>query len=52
MYYYNKRRSYAGFDDLKEDLFEYIKGFYNIRRPHSANNMLSPYDKEEVYKLR
>lgn len=46
------RRSYAGVDDLKEDLFEYIEGFYNIRRPHSANNMLSPSEKEEVYKLR
>ena len=46
------RRSHAGFDDLKEDLFEYIEGFYNIRRPHSANNMLSPSEKEEVYKLR
>lgn len=46
------RRSYASFNDLKEDLFEYIEGFYNIRRPHSANNMLSPSEKEEVYKLR
>lgn len=26
------RKSYAGFDDLKEDLFEYIECFYNIRR--------------------
>lgn len=52
IYYYNKRRSYVGFDDLKEDFFEYIEGFYNIRRPHSANNMLSPSENEEVYKLR
>lgn len=46
------RRSYATFDDLKEDLFEYIEGFYNIRRPHSANNMLSPFENVEMYKLR
>ena len=46
------RRFYAGFDDLKEDLFEYIEVFYNIGRPHSANNTLSPSEKENMYKSR
>ncbi len=29
--------------------FEYIEGFYNPRRPHSANNMLTPNQKEQTY---
>lgn len=43
------RRSYSTFDELRIDLFEYIEGFYNIRRPHSANNFLSPCEREDLY---
>ncbi|WP_158423285.1 hypothetical protein [Listeria ivanovii] len=28
---------------------EYIEGFYNPKRPHSANNMLTPNQKERNY---
>lgn len=34
---------------LKLSLFEYIEIFYNSKRPHSANGMLSPNQKEKLY---
>lgn len=34
---------------LELSLFEYIEGFYNNKRPHSNNNMLSPNQKEKIY---
>ena len=34
---------------LELSLFEYIDGFYNNKRPHSANGMLSPNQKEKLY---
>lgn len=34
---------------LELSLFEYIEGFYNTRRPHSYNDMLSPNQKEKLY---
>lgn len=34
---------------LKLSLFEYIESFYNSKRPHSANGMLSPNQKEKLY---
>ena len=34
---------------LELSLFEYIDGFYNSKRPHSANDMLSPNQKEKLY---
>ena len=33
--------------ELEDSPFEYIKAFYNLKRPHSANNMLSPNQKEK-----
>ncbi|HBI6856640.1 IS3 family transposase [Listeria ivanovii subsp. londoniensis] len=29
--------------------FEYIEGYYNPKRTHSANNMLTPNQKEQIY---
>lgn len=43
------RRTYYNKEQLILSLFEYIEGFYNNRRPHSANNMLSPNQKEKLY---
>lgn len=43
------RRSYCSTEELKLSLFQYIKGYYNNKRPHSANNMLSPDEKEDLY---
>ena len=34
---------------LELSLFEYIDDFYNSKRPHSANGMLSPNQKEKLY---
>jgi transposase (fragment) len=34
---------------LELSLFEYIESFYNSKRPHSANGMLSPNQKEKLY---
>ena len=43
------RKTYSNIDDLKISLFEYIDGFYNPKRPHSANNFISPNDFEFDY---
>ena len=43
------RRTYYTKKELEDSLFEYIEGFYNSKRPHSANNMLSPNQKEKQY---
>ena len=42
------RRSYASFDELELSVFEYIH-FYNFKRPHSANDLLSPVQFEELF---
>ena len=43
------RRTYASADELNLSLFQYIEGFYNKSRPHSANQMLSPNEKENEF---
>lgn len=43
------RKTYNNKAELDMFLFEYIEGFYNSKRPHSANNMLSPNQKEKFY---
>lgn len=43
------RKTYNNKTELDISLFEYIEGFYNCKRPHSANNMLSPNQKEKLY---
>lgn len=43
------RRTYNNKSELEISLFEYIEGFYNSKHPHSANNMLSPNQKEDMY---
>lgn len=40
------RRSFINISEVKMAAFEYIEGFYNSRRPHSANQMLTPNEKE------
>ncbi|WP_443080083.1 IS3 family transposase [Tyzzerella sp. An114] len=36
---------FLSLSELKIHIFDYIECFYNSRRPHSANNMLSPNEK-------
>lgn len=43
------RRTFYTKAQLELSLFEYIEGFYNSKRPHSANHMLSPNQKEKLY---
>lgn len=43
------RRSFLDINQLKLAVFQYIEGFYNEFRPHSANNMLSPNQKEMLF---
>lgn len=40
------RKSFVNINQVKLAAFEYIEGFYNSARPHSANSMLSPNEKE------
>ena len=42
------RHSYTSFDELELSVFEYIH-FYNFKRPHSANDLLSPVQFEALF---
>ena len=41
-----RRRTYPTRDDARRDVFEYIELFYNPKRKHTNNGMLSPVDYE------
>lgn len=43
------RRTYSSLSELNLALFQYIEGYYNKKRPHSANDMLSPDEKESSF---
>ncbi len=43
------RRTFTTETQLKLSLFEYIESFYNPKRPHSANNFMSPDEKELAF---
>ena len=43
------RRSFINISEVKMAAFEYIEGFYNSRRPHSANQMLTPNEKDASF---
>ena len=40
------RRSWPTRQELTSEVFEYIEGFYNLRRRHSTLGMLSPAEFE------
>jgi len=42
-----RRQQCRSRDDARRDVFEYIKLFYNPKRKHTNNGMLSPVDFEE-----
>ena len=46
------RRNYCSTEELKLSLFQYIDGYYNKKRSHSANNILSPDEKEALCSKR
>ena len=41
-----RRRTYPTRDDARRDVFDYIEMFYNPKRKHTNNGMLSPVDYE------
>lgn len=44
------RKSYHSLHDLKLAIFEYIEGFYNSKRPHASLGMLTPNEKENLFR--
>lgn len=42
-------RHYLDFNDAKLHLFDYIEGFYNRNRIHSAINFLTPIQLEKSF---
>lgn len=47
-----RRRKYKTRDDARRDVFDYIEMFYNPKRKHARNRMLSPIDFEAQQKTR
>ena len=45
-----KRKIYATRDEARSDVFDYIEMFYNSKRKHGSNNLLSPVEYETVTK--
>lgn len=43
------RTSFANISEVKMAAFQYIEGFYNSWRPHSANQMMTPNEIEENF---
>lgn len=46
-----RRKTYRTRDDARSDVFDYIEMFYNPKRKHANNGMLSPADFEMQQKL-
>ena len=46
-----RRRIYKTRDDARSDVFDYIEFFYNPKRKHARNGMLSPVDFEWQQKM-
>jgi len=44
-----RRKTYAGREEARQDVFDYIEMFYNPKRRHSFNNGLSPVECEKQY---
>ena len=47
-----KRRIYSTREDARSDIFDYIEMFYNSKRKHGSNNLLSPVEYENRYQRR
>lgn len=43
------RRIFQTLEDVELACFEYIEGFYNLKRPHGFNDMLTPDEKENYF---
>lgn len=47
-----RRRIYKTRDDARQDVFDYIEMFYNPKRKHARNGMLSPIEFEKQLKWK
>jgi len=47
-----RRKVYKTRDNARQDIFDYIEMFYNPKRKHARNKMLSPNDFERQQKMR
>ena len=47
-----RRRTYKTRDEARQDVFDYIEMFYNPKRKHGRNGMLSPAEFERQQKTR
>ncbi|MDC7675541.1 IS3 family transposase [Asticcacaulis sp. LKC15W] len=46
-----RRKTYATREAARQDVFEYIEMFYNPKRKHTNNGMLSPIDFEDRQRI-
>ena len=46
------RKIYATREEARQDIFNYIELFYNPKRKHGKNGMLSPIDYEQQQKMK
>ncbi len=44
-----KKRIYSTREEARTDVFNYIEMFYNVKRKHGSNNLLSPVNFENKY---
>jgi len=47
-----RRRTYKTREDARRDVFDYIEMFYNPKRKHARNGMLSPVEFERQQKMK
>jgi len=47
-----RRKTYKTRENARQDVFDYIELFYNPKRKHSNNGMLSPTDFERQQKMK
>ncbi|WP_157115674.1 IS3 family transposase [Ketogulonicigenium robustum] len=47
-----RRRTYRSREEARQDMFDYIEMFYNPKRKHARNGMLSPADFERQQMMR
>jgi len=47
-----RRRTYKTREDTRRDVFDYIEMFYNPKRKHARNGMLSPVEFEKQQKWK
>lgn len=46
-----RRKVYRSRDEARQDVFDYIEMFYNPKRKHVRNGMLSPVEFEKRQKI-